>query len=244
MEREQPRRKHESWREALWWAKHGRSPGRSPWFLPICDETGRCLGRLQPVRQEEADSPATLLALTRWRAANSDKFLTQFTPTVERTRRWLTTVVLPDDTRILFLICDETGQPVGNIGLCNMSDSSVELDNVLRGERDGAAGLVYFSTLALLDWAFQQLNVASIWLHVFLGNERAIRLYQKVGFVEAGCRPLWKTIMHGDLRLVTDPVDGAVASELALLRMELTSEEFAGRHAWMRAGKEAISWSR
>lgn len=237
------RAKDDAWQDHVWLAKHSLAPEHMAWGLAIHNDSGEYLGKLIPVRLRDAEVHDMCAALTRWREKHSDKFLTQFTPTAARTRSWLTNVVLPDDTRILFLIRNAAGSLVGNIGLCNLSDKSVEVDNVLRGEEGGPAGLIHFATVSLLDWAFHELDAALAWLQVFRRNERAVCLYRKIGFADAGCQPLWRTEVDGGVRLVTEPVEGSVATDVELLRMELTREEFQQRFAWVGRYKEEMSWS-
>ncbi len=42
---------------------------------------------------------------------------------------------------------------------------------------------------SLLEWATAHPLIEKVWLEVFATNERAIRLYRKLGFVEEGVRP-------------------------------------------------------
>jgi RimJ/RimL family protein N-acetyltransferase len=43
-----------------------------------------------------------------------------------------------------------------------------------------------FAVTHLLNYAFRDLNLNRVYLYVFENNERAIRLYRKVGFVREG----------------------------------------------------------
>ena len=38
----------------------------------------------------------------------------------------------------------------------------------------------------MLDWAFLELNLHRVWLHVYANNPRGIACYEKVGFVREG----------------------------------------------------------
>jgi len=42
------------------------------------------------------------------------------------------------------------------------------------------------ATRLLLNFAFRDLNLHRVYLHVFANNERAIRMYEKIGFVREG----------------------------------------------------------
>ena len=43
------------------------------------------------------------------------------------------------------------------------------------------------ATELIVDYAINQLNLNRVWLHVHKDNERGIRAYTKVGFVQEGC---------------------------------------------------------
>jgi Acetyltransferase (GNAT) domain len=120
--------------------------------------------------------------LTKWRNQNTKYFLTQFLATSLRTKNWLESVVLPADNRIIFLVCDETGIKVGNLGLCNICEHYAEIDNVLRGEMSSNKKLFYYAMITILHWVFESLNIPTVNLHVFSDNIKAISLYEKLGF--------------------------------------------------------------
>ena len=56
---------------------------------------------------------------------------------------------------MLFLVCDRHGHPVGHLGFANAAadDRSMEIDNVVRGERARAPGLMGEALDALIAWA-------------------------------------------------------------------------------------------
>src|SRR5262249_59532686 len=98
---------------------------------------------------------------------NQDAFLTRFEGTPERTGRWIRSVVLAGPRRILFLICDRFGRPVGQIGLIERPDkAAVEVDNVLRGADNVAPGIMTAALHALLDWSRAQTDAEVALLRV------------------------------------------------------------------------------
>jgi len=81
-----------------------------------------------------------------------------------------------------------TDQSVGHVGL-------YQIDNRLRkaqfailiGERElWGKGLGTRVTQAVVSWAFMQLNLHKVALHVLTNNERAIRIYESLGFRTEG----------------------------------------------------------
>ena len=77
--------------------------------LPIRDASGRHVGDLQCIDRSLLDEPGLIDDLTTWRNQWMPFFLTQFTATEERTRRWFETISLPAADQILFVICDPHG---------------------------------------------------------------------------------------------------------------------------------------
>lgn len=85
-------------------------------------------------------------------------------------------------------VCDEEMRPIGLLGYKGPSgrDRHAEL-LVLIGER-GALNKGYGpeSLVVLLNWLFNNQNAHRVWLTVQANNPRAIRAYEKVGFVREG----------------------------------------------------------
>jgi RimJ/RimL family protein N-acetyltransferase len=150
----------------------------------IRNMNGVVIGKLVPIDEKLIDDQIILVALTSWRKKFKLNFLTQFEPTIERTKKWLSEVVLKDDTRVLFLIFDNTGRAIGNLGVCNIAEHQAELDNVLRGEKAGEPNFMFHTEIAMLGWLYWVMGVDLVVLHVFSNNEKAINLYTKVGFTE------------------------------------------------------------
>jgi RimJ/RimL family protein N-acetyltransferase len=189
--------------------------------VPILDADGVCIGSLRPIDRALAADPQLAQHMARWRQQAMHAFLTRFEATPERTHQWLVERVVPDDTRILFLICDTDGRPVGHYGVCHVGHDSAELDNVLRGERAAHPQLMYFAELALLAWLRTELGIQDVYLHVLADNARAIALYESAGFVARERRALRRLEEHGEVRLEEDPSRPPNESELCLVRMSL-----------------------
>src|SRR5262245_34296611 len=92
------------------------------WLRPVATSIGR-------TRRED------LRVLTEWRNANVTSFLHEFQANEERTARWLTDIVGPDDTKILFMLDDTDGRTFAYMGLAfiDWELGRVEADAVVRG---------------------------------------------------------------------------------------------------------------
>ena len=95
------------------------------------------------------------------------------------------------DESVVFMICENsTNRVVGTCGLyliqwvCRRAQF-----NILIGDPEvWGKGYGRQATTALLDYGFSKLNLESIQLGVNAENLRAVRAYEKAGFVHEGCR--------------------------------------------------------
>lgn len=213
----------------------GLSPGTSPLVLPLVDESGRRLGALEAIGARLASEARTVDLLTGWRRSNMDHFLTQFDPTPARTALWLRDSVLEDDGRILFLIRDADGRPVGQYGLCGVEPGRAELDNAIRGE-PGAPGLMLCAELHLLALALRPLRAELGLARVFSNNLAARLLHKEVGLQCVRSQYLRSARVGHELRY--EPTDKPVreTAGLMLLTLAIGRAEFERQHAWVRLG--------
>lgn len=80
------------------------------------------------------------------------------------------------------------GVHIGNMGLHqpNAEDRKAAL-GIMIGEKDyWSNGYGTDAIVTLLRFAFREMNLNRVWLHVFEFNERAIACYKKCGFQEEG----------------------------------------------------------
>lgn len=178
-------------------------------------------GHLIPVCELHADDKTLISLFAKWRSENSFAFPTQFAVTDEGTQKWLRSRLLDVSDRMLFLVTDRFGKPVGHLGFANCLNDrqEMEIDNVVRGEKDNAAGIMTAAMKVLLDWAEEIIGPNSISLRVFADNDRAIAFYHKLGFQDADLLPLRK---HTDGESVSfEPVASGdrAAADKQFLRM-------------------------
>jgi RimJ/RimL family protein N-acetyltransferase len=141
-------------------------------------------GRLETITLA-TDHVVRLLAA--WRDAHADGFTTRFPVTDDGTRTWLQRDVIDNPSRVLFLLVDTAGRPLGSVGF--MAGGAValpvEIDHVLRGE-PAPPGFMAQALQALLDWLNDHVGRQPVGLRVLASNPRALRYYGKCGFHEVG----------------------------------------------------------
>jgi len=153
-------------------------------------------GMLVPISELHATDTRLIERLAAWRAENAFAFPTRFPVTLEGTATWLRQGLLDVPDRILFLVQDRFGHPVGHLGFASADspDRSLEVDNVVRGEADVQPGLMGVALQALLAWGEECFRPARIHLRVFADNERAVSFYRRHGFRDGGRQPLRREI--------------------------------------------------
>lgn len=162
--------------------------------IPITLASGQHIGLLVAVSHATLTKTDVLDAFTRWRTTYGRFFLTQFTPTPERTSSWVK-AILADERRMLFTI--HAGESlVGHYGFRDLEEGSAELDNLLRGERGGHPGLMQATVLALSRWLFTRLAIRTVFGNILSDNPFALKLHTDAGFTLGDKRPL--TLVEGE----------------------------------------------
>jgi len=143
------------------------------------------LGHLIPISQLHERDPACITMLSTWRVENAKAYPTQFPVTDQGTARWIRKGLLDVVDRILFLIVSPTGAPIGHLGYasCLEQPGRMEIDNVIRGVKQGYPGIMESAMRALIAWANERFMPDEIFLRVFAENEHAIRFYEKCSFI-------------------------------------------------------------
>ena len=126
----------------------------------------------------------------RWRKENEEWYLSQFQVSAERTTEWFKHSVTEAEDRLLFLI-NVNGDFIGHVGLYrfNFENLTCEIDNILRGEKV-YPGVIGDSIKCLMEWGKKFLGLRGYSLKVRADNERALRLYDRLGFRQVRRIPL------------------------------------------------------
>ncbi len=209
--------------------------GASPETTLALVEGGRVVGRLEPLSWADALRPEATALLAKWREKANPFFPSQFPVTLEGTQRWLVKGLLETADRVLFWVKTADGRPVGHVGLFrfDFDGQSVEVDNIVRGEEGVAPGLIQTAIAAMLDWAFDALGCEATTLRVMSDNDRAVKLYRRLGFVEIARAPLRREQEGAVVHWVeVDAPDGDPATARYFVTMRLPKAEWrAGRQA-------------
>ena len=113
---------------------------------------------------------------------------TQYPVSEYEHEEWIKKMATATDKK-LFLICDKTsGTPIGTIGLKNFNHTirKAELFISIGDSNFLSGGYGTDAVKTLVDFCFRSLNLHKISVRVFESNARAIKCYEKAGFVKEG----------------------------------------------------------
>lgn len=128
--------------------------------------------------------------LSRWRKKNEYWFQAIFKITADGTKIWLKEKVMDVPDRLLFMI-KVKNQYIGHIGLFrfNFNKKICEIDNIMRG-KPLYPGIMKEAIKLMMEWGKNNLELTRYGLQTSSDNEKALRLYQKLGFAEKKRLPL------------------------------------------------------
>jgi perosamine synthetase len=151
-------------------------------------------GLLVPVCELHATDKELISKLAKWRKDNALFFPTQFPVTLAGTESWLRSKLLDVDDRILFLVLDKYGNPIGHLGYADAINDSgeMEIDNVMRGIIGIQPGIMSNAMKAIMNWAQETMGPRTIFLRTFSDNAHAIEFYHKLDFKDDYLIPLRK----------------------------------------------------
>lgn len=168
---------------------------------------------LIPISKFHLHDDALIEKMSNWRDRHQFAYPSRFTVTLDGTKRWLQSQVIDNVNRLLFLVSDKMGHPIGHVGLLLCVDSTeVELDNILRGEVENP-GAMQLAMSTLEEFAYRELGISACKLRVLKSNTHAVAFYGQLGYETSQEIALTKVISaDGSLNLHsvqtdTDSVD-------------------------------------
>ena len=165
-------------------------------------------GFLAPINYAHIDNNEIISLLTEWRNTFIEVFPTQFIASESSTKKWLLDGLLENEGRILFLIYENSGNIVGHIGFnsCINDFSNFEIDNVIKGKKDAAPGIMGAAMKSLIEWARTTFNVETFNLRVMDDNKHAIKFYENNNFNQSKKIPL-KRSLKGEMVSYNESTD-------------------------------------
>lgn len=154
-------------------------------------------GRLTYLRASERED---LPLFVRWmNDRRASRYLTVRSPlSLPLEERWFDRMLEHQgSTSWFFVICRlEDERPIGTTGLfgVDLTAGTAGLGVVLGDPDDTGRGFGSDAIAALIDFGFGSLRLQRIWLDVYDFNERARRVYERLGFVHEG------TLRHAAFR--------------------------------------------
>ena len=108
--------------------------------------------------------------------------------TLEETEQFISVIASQANAKGYMIEHKESGQTVGIVSLINIDYKNRSAECILDiGARDMWGKGIGTSAISLiLGFAFYELNLHRVYLQVFSFNERAIKLYEKMGFTHDG----------------------------------------------------------
>ena len=181
--------------------KVSATPGQPCLSLPVGSPIEALLRPVSTVPGKLNENDVRVL--TEWRNRFVSSFLTEFEATEARTAAWLTGVIGPDSTRILFMLDDAQGQTVGYLGLgfIDWEQGVGEADAIVRGA-EVAPGVMAKALFTLLGWGYEQLGLETLGARVRSDNP-SLRFFLKIG-KELKRVPLRRIDEPGMVRWVED----------------------------------------
>lgn len=138
--------------------------------------------RLVPISKLHLNDEILIAKLARWRNEVIHLYQDAAPATQEGTKLWMENHVILNPDRLLFLIIDQHGSPLGHLGLWRRDSNKFEIDNVLRGDREAQKGVMTQALITLILWAQEYLGVTRLPLRVLRSNSHAISFYTKLKF--------------------------------------------------------------
>jgi hypothetical protein len=140
------------------------------------------IGRLLPVGKWILSHNDIISEMTSWRNNSKKYFLTVFENTFEKTYNYLNNFCILPNSRILFLIYDDSNKLIGNLGFVVINKNTVELDNLIRGVKGGDAKLIENAEVCLLNFIFSNNLIKNVLARVLSFNVKVLQIHKKIGF--------------------------------------------------------------
>ncbi|PAD77647.1 GNAT family N-acetyltransferase [Paenibacillus campinasensis] len=139
---------------------------------------------LRPISQEDVDGYYHMLFNKEMRRLTGTRQIF----TIEGIRRYIEDRSTDSSSVLLLIALQDTDQVIGDIALQDIDsvNRNAGMRIAIDSEQHLGKGYGPEAMKLLLEYSFGQLNLHRVELQVFDFNERAIKAYEKVGFVREG----------------------------------------------------------
>lgn len=146
----------------------------------------RSLVKLRPVTEDDVDD---ILGWVNDKAVVGNLAVFAGKPlTREDELAWVRNVRTSPNERVFTVTSAQEGRYLGQVGLHQIFWRSrvARAAAIIAGPGDHGRGYGSAAIAALLDHAFHELELHKVWLMVFRTNERSLRTWRRLGFVDEG----------------------------------------------------------
>lgn len=174
------------------------------------------------------DSDKTVQLITEWRKKYANMFLTKFTITEERTKKWIQDQVINNPDRIQFLIILD-GKIIGQYGISryNEEENSAEPDYAVKGVKIKSPLMMEKIEKALMKWMYEDLNLSLLRMRLFCDNVRSLNWHERCGMVTVDVQPMKRVFTEDGWNWQsTEMKTEDDYPERYLAIMEMTKEEY------------------
>lgn len=113
----------------------------------------------------------------RYTSARPDRFVTQ---AIERD--WLCKVLRRTNEKRFAICIGQNDQYIGNVQLTDINNNSAQFHIFIGKPNFHGKGIGQKATLLMLEYAFSELGLVSVYLFVNKNNVPAVKMYEKCGF--------------------------------------------------------------
>lgn len=166
-------------------------------FYPVRDKNNKIIASLSLITGKDLEDLSVIEKITLWRDKYRNCFLSEFTPTFERTSAWMKNILLPDQDRALFKIFTAEGTFVGHIGAILHNDF-IEYDYFIKGEKVEIPDFSLTLARRFLMWICEITGRDVIKGNVRSDNKAAMDFHLRTGFKVNRKLPLIKKYSSTD----------------------------------------------
>ena len=128
------------------------------------------------------DKSALIATLCSWRNNHLECFFDSTEVTLQSTFLWFS-MLTESPERVLFIVYDNTGMPIAQYGLKQISNNSIELDNGILGIRHVLPDLFLKVQTKILDICEYVLEIDEVEAKVLKNNIPALFLHKRCGLI-------------------------------------------------------------